>query len=470
MTQSSQLPDFAIVIPAYNEQATIHDIASRALAISARVIVVDDGSADATVTQLADLPVQLIQHESNQGKAASLWDGITLARQHKVKYIITLDGDGQHAPEDIPKLLAKLEAHPNHIIIGARLADKSAIPAKRYYANRIANFWLAWAAGYPLSDSQSGFRIYPAQLFDNLKISISKRSSFVFESEILIKAAQRGIYSTAVAIPAVYAQAARPSHFRGVRDITLITLMVARSLLARGLYLQGLYRSTIKPHLLPKHDGHFDVAGYMMASLSLLIMLLSGGLTLVLALVYVWRTAKTVATDATGKHVIVLGKRLQNNVPDHDYRARLDRASALFHSAPDRQLYLLGGTTGNADISESLAGMEYLQEHGIPASHLHLEQSSRNTLENLNQLRTHGDIPQLAITLISNRYHLARASTMARQFGFKVEPCAAESNEAKGILAKLNYLIEALLLHWFLTGLCYAKLTRNQAMLIRICR
>lgn len=470
MTQSSQSADFAIVIPAYNEQATIHDIASRALAISPRVIVVDDGSADDTVAQLADLPVQLIQHQVNQGKAASLWDGIMLARQGQVKYIITLDGDGQHAPEDIPRLLAKLEAHPNHIIIGARLADKSVIPAKRYYANRIANFWLAWAAGYPLSDSQSGFRIYPTQLFDDIKISISKRSSFVFESEILIKAAQRGIYSTAIAIPAVYTQAARPSHFRGVRDITLITLMVARSLFSRGMYLQGLYRSSIKPHLLPQHEGHFDVAGYMTATLSLVLMLLSGGLTLLTSLLYVWRTAKTVPADADGKHVIVLGKRLQNNVPDHDYRARLDRAAALYQAVPDRQLYLLGGTTGNADISESLAGMEYLQQCGVPVSHLHLEQSSRNTVENLNQLRNHTDIPELAIALITNRYHLARASVMARQFGFKVEPCAAEASETKGLLAKLGYLTEALLLHWFLSGLCYAKLTRNKTMLIRISR
>jgi glycosyltransferase involved in cell wall biosynthesis len=255
MTQSRQLPDFSIIIPAYNEEATIHDIASRALSISPRVIVVDDGSVDATVTQLTDLPIQLIQHQSNKGKAASLWDGITLARQGQVKYIITLDGDGQHAPEDIPKLLAKLEAHPNHIIIGARLADKSAIPAKRYYANRIANFWIAWAVGYPISDSQSGFRVYPSELFDGLEISISRRNSFVFESEILIKAAQRGIKCSSVAIPAIYAETARPSHFRGVRDITFITLMVGRSLISRGLYPQGLYHSCIKPHLCPQNEA-----------------------------------------------------------------------------------------------------------------------------------------------------------------------------------------------------------------------
>lgn len=248
------VPDFAVVIPAYNEEATIHDVATRALAFSPLVIVIDDGSTDNTIINLEDLPVILIKNEINSGKAASLWKGIQAAREHNVKYIISIDGDGQHAPEDIPKLLAKTEADPNHIIIGARLADKSVIPAKRYYANKVANFWLAWAAGYPISDSQSGFRIYPTRLFDDLKISVSKRSCFVFESEILIMAAQRGIQCTAVAIPAVYAENARPSHFRGVRDITLITLMVGRSLISRGMYPQGLYRSCIKPLLFTRHD------------------------------------------------------------------------------------------------------------------------------------------------------------------------------------------------------------------------
>ena len=251
---SSKPHEFAVVIPAYNEEATIHDIVTRALKFSPLIIVVDDGSTDQTISKLKGLPIELIKNEVNQGKAASLWKGIQAARNHNVDYIVTLDGDGQHAPEDIPKLLAKSEQQPENIIIGARLADKSVIPAKRYYANRIANFWIAWAAGYPLSDSQSGFRVYPSELFDDLDISISKRDSFVFESEIIIKASQRGIRCTAVAIPAVYADNARPSHFRGVRDITFITLMVGSSLISRGFYPQGLYRSSIKPHLFPQHD------------------------------------------------------------------------------------------------------------------------------------------------------------------------------------------------------------------------
>lgn len=245
--------EIAVVIPAYNEAATIHDVVTRALAFSPIVIVVDDGSIDDTVKMLADLPVTLIKNPGNQGKASSLWAGIQAARERKVKYIITLDGDGQHAPEDIDKLLAV--ANPKKIIVGARLADKAAIPAKRYYANRIANFWIAWAVGYPISDSQSGFRVYPTELFDNLEISISRRNSFVFESEILIKAAKRGIQCIAVAIPAIYTKSARPSHFRGVRDITYITLMVGRSLISRGMYPQGLYHSCIKPHLWPQHEA-----------------------------------------------------------------------------------------------------------------------------------------------------------------------------------------------------------------------
>lgn len=470
MTSPNPAKDIAIIIPAYNESATIRDIAMRSLAICPQVIVVDDGSSDDTSAQLDGLPLQLIQHANNQGKAASLWDGIQRARSLGATYLVTLDGDGQHAPEDIPRLLAQIPANPSHIIIGARLADKSAIPAKRYYANRIANFWLAWAAGYPLSDSQSGFRVYPVSLFDDLKISTSRHSSFVFESEILIKAAQRGIYSTAVAIPAVYTEHARPSHFRGVRDISLITLMVARSLLSRCLYPQGLFRAVIKPRLLPAHAGRADYAGYLMALLSLFIVLCSGGITLLLAIIHIWRTGRRAQTSADGLHVVVLGKRLHNSVPDYDYRLRLQRAVALYRAQNTRTFYLLGGRTGDAEISESFAGEQFLKAEGIPSSQVWLEQTSRNTLENIRQLRNHHDIPSQKIVLVSNRYHLARASTMARPFGYRTELCAAEQDKATTVTGAFMYIAEGILLHWYLTGFLYAKLTRNQTMLTRISR
>lgn len=245
MYQNNRNDNFAVVIPAYNEEATIHDVVTAALKQCEKIIVVDDGSIDKTIQKIEDLPVTLIKHEENKGKAASLWDGFMSAIELGVDAIITIDGDGQHAAEDIPLLLNKAAEHPKDIIIGARLADKSAIPAKRYYANKFANFWIAWAAGYPIADSQSGFRLYPKLLFDNLDISVEH--GFVFESEILIKAAQRGIVSHPVKIPAVYKKGARPSHFRGVKDIMLITKMVGKSLYTRWFFLPGLYRSLTQP-------------------------------------------------------------------------------------------------------------------------------------------------------------------------------------------------------------------------------
>lgn len=252
MCKAKETNKLAIVIPAYNEETTIHQVVKQALNECKNVIVVDDGSTDKTIDQLENLPITVIKHEINKGKAASLWDGFMAALKINVESIITLDGDGQHAPSDIPLLMDRAAEFPKDIIIGARLADKSAIPAKRYYANKFANFWLAWAAGYPIKDSQSGFRVYPKVLFDNLKISI--KHSFVFESEILIKAAQKGIYSHPVKIPAVYKKNARPSHFRGVQDISLITQMVAKSLFSRGMYPAGLFRSLIKPVDVTKRD------------------------------------------------------------------------------------------------------------------------------------------------------------------------------------------------------------------------
>jgi len=467
MSVSNQKHEFAIVIPAYNETATIRDIAKRALAYSTLVIVVDDGSTDDTASQLDDISINFIKHEKNKGKAVSLWTGIQFALHNKVKYIVTLDADGQHRPEDIPMLLDKAKHKPNHIIIGARLADKSSIPAKRYYANRIANFWISWAAGYPISDSQSGFRVYPYKLFDDLTIPISKRRSFVFESEILIKAAQQGIRSVSVAIPAIYEKSARASHFRGVSDITLITLMVGRSLLSRGLYLPGLYRGCIVPHAIPRQDDKTDTDGYLMLGVSCLLMLLTAGTSLLLAFLYVLLIAIDSTTQCKANKIVIFGKRLRNNLPGLCFRQRLDRAVSLVKDNADKQIYILGGIIGSADISEAQAGRDYLQDH-IETNNIYLEQASRNTLENLKNLKTHFLQDDNHISLITNRYHLARASLIAEGFGFKIERCSAEEAYSASVGGILTILAEAFHLHWYLTGRVYAKLTGNQRMLSRL--
>jgi len=241
----SNLPatPWAVVIPAYNEARTIRDVATRALAQSGLVIVVDDGSTDGTAAALEGLPVILLRNGGNRGKASSLYAGAEEAIRRGAAAILTLDGDGQHRPEEIPLLLEAHAAAPARIVIGSRLHKRDVIPPARYWANRFANFWIGWAAGHPIADSQSGFRIYPAALFSKAKVNHGEAYSFVFESEILIEAARLGMHAKCVPITVIYSSRARPSHFRPVVDIARIVRMVAWRLLARGLYLQGLYRS-----------------------------------------------------------------------------------------------------------------------------------------------------------------------------------------------------------------------------------
>jgi len=234
---------YAVVIPARNESATIADVAARAAAVAATVIVVDDGSTDGTHERLAGLPVMLLRNERNLGKGASLWRGMQHALALGADGVVTLDGDGQHVPEDVPRLVRVARAHPDDIVIGARLVAREAAPRARRRANRVADFFIGWAAGQPLDDSQSGFRVYPASLLRQLDVGHGPSRGFVFESETLIAAGRLGVKCRSVAIAAVYPQNARPSHFRPVADIARISRMVMGQLLRRGLYPVGLYRS-----------------------------------------------------------------------------------------------------------------------------------------------------------------------------------------------------------------------------------
>lgn len=240
----------AIVIPAFNEAQTIDAVtrdavaAATALPVPGLVIVVDDGSADDTAQRAEAAGAQVVRHPVNRGKAAALMTGFAEAARLGARGVITLDADGQHRPADVPRLLDAAALHPDRIIIGSRMFDRAAFPAARYRANRIASFWISWAAGHDIEDSQSGFRFYPAALLDDLHIAHDRGRSFVFESEVLIVAARRGITTIAVPVPALYdGVVCRPSHFRPVADITRIVLMVAGKLLARGMDVPGLVRS-----------------------------------------------------------------------------------------------------------------------------------------------------------------------------------------------------------------------------------
>lgn len=245
MTKEAQ--HYVAVIPAFNEAGTIRAVTAHVLKHLDRVVVVDDGSTDRTVDCLGEVPVTILRHSRNLGKAAALWRGMQHAMAQGAVAVITVDGDGQHDPADIPALLDLHRRHPSAIIIGARLHMRRAIPRLRYVANRVANFWISWAAGCRIQDSQSGFRLYPMAVLNAVAPQCDATSGFAFESELLIEAGRQGVPIRTVPVSAIYGRHLRHSHFRQVGDVVRITRMVSRKLWARHLDIAGLIKSRRSP-------------------------------------------------------------------------------------------------------------------------------------------------------------------------------------------------------------------------------
>jgi glycosyltransferase involved in cell wall biosynthesis len=241
-----------VVIPALDEAATIGAVvaACRALPFVSDIIVIDDGSADDTAGIAGRGGARVLRNPTNQGKGASLWRGMTEAVAAGASRVATLDADGQHRTDDLAPMLVGSLAWPGHIVIGSRRASGRDAPRARFIANRVADFWVSWAAGHPIDDSQSGFRVYPAALIRALAGRPPLARGFAFESEALIEAARLGFSTVAVDIPTIYGDALRrPSHFRPVADITRIVVMVAGKLFRRGMDPAGLWRSLTLPRL-----------------------------------------------------------------------------------------------------------------------------------------------------------------------------------------------------------------------------
>lgn len=237
----------AAVIPARNEARTIRAVASEAGRQVDQVIVVDDGSTDDTVARLAGLDLILIQRESAGGKAAALAAGFERALELRCDCVVSLDGDGQHDAVDIGRMLSAAKAWPDHLVIGARLRQRHRQPGIRKFANRFADFWVSWASGQRVADSQTGFRVYPRALLEQLRPSTAKRHGFVYETAMLVDGARCGYPCVAVEIDSVYLDDARPSYFRPGKDVWEIFWFLFWRILLRGLYLPGLWRSLTQP-------------------------------------------------------------------------------------------------------------------------------------------------------------------------------------------------------------------------------
>jgi glycosyltransferase involved in cell wall biosynthesis len=177
------------------------------------VIVVDDGSTDSTPNVLASLSdVTVIRHEKNQGKGASLLTGFTAALR-LADWAITIDADGQHDPKDILSLIQSIPEGQRPLVIGKRVGmGDGNVPWTSRWGRRFANFWVWTSCGRWLSDSQSGFRVYPLPETLHLR---TKARRYQFEVEVLVRAVWSGIPIIEAPVRALYGPPEeRVSHFR----------------------------------------------------------------------------------------------------------------------------------------------------------------------------------------------------------------------------------------------------------------
>lgn len=227
----------AVLIPALNEELRIRDVVLGALRCSPDVILVDDGSTDATLERVVDLPVTVIRHAHRQGKGEALRTGFRAALALGVDGVLSMDGDGQHVAEDIPRLLAAARAYPGHIVIGARIKNRRQQPLLRRLANEFGDWGIAWATGYRIADTQSGQRYYPRAVCELADVA---GEGFVFEADILIQAARiLGTRCVSVPIESRYkgggaVRQFRRSHFRPLSDLSRIVSHVSSRIFSYG--------------------------------------------------------------------------------------------------------------------------------------------------------------------------------------------------------------------------------------------
>ncbi|MDR0477067.1 MAG: glycosyltransferase family 2 protein [Desulfobulbaceae bacterium] len=201
-----------VVIPVYNHPSVAAVIAE-ARALGLPIIAVDDGSDAETRAVLAALSdIVLLRHGKNQGKGAALLMGFTAAVALGHDAALTIDADGQHRPADGIKLLAVAEKELA-LVVGARqgMAGEH-VPWSSRFGRGFSNFWV-WACGGPrVSDSQSGFRLYP--LPESLNLGVRARR-YQFEVEILVLAKRHGLTVKEAPISVIYqGKGQRVSHFR----------------------------------------------------------------------------------------------------------------------------------------------------------------------------------------------------------------------------------------------------------------
>ena len=204
----------AAVIPAYNEEKHIGDVVRRARQVLDDVLVVDDGSADKTADRAREAGGEVIVHEQNRGKGETIKTGLRHFLDRQFDFVIILDADGQHRPEEIDRFItAGLSTNEPKLILGTRMNDLSSMPLVRRIVNRWMSQQISAVCGQEIPDTQCGFRMVHRDLIPDL---LGGAARFDYETEMLIIASRKRFEIASVPISTVYSDEVSSIH--PVRD------------------------------------------------------------------------------------------------------------------------------------------------------------------------------------------------------------------------------------------------------------
>jgi len=211
----------AALIPAFNCAGRIGLVVAAVRRLVPVVLVVDDGSTDCTGDEARRAGARLVTHASNAGKGAALRSGLAVLLGENHTHVLMLDGDGQHDPADIPGLLTA--ADDADFVLGNRLWNPDAIPGRRRWTNVIGTRALELMTGFPVEDSQCGYRLVAAGLLRRMGLVASR---YAVDTELLVRAGKLRARFAHVPVRVIYDGA--QSHYRPLADTVHIVVSAGR--------------------------------------------------------------------------------------------------------------------------------------------------------------------------------------------------------------------------------------------------
>lgn len=225
-------------MPTFNNEKSLDSVLQDLLIYCKSIIIVNDGSTDSTSKILQHYSqLQIVDLPENKGKGNALRIGFRRAAELGYEYAITIDSDGQHYADDLDVFLTKLEEKtsrdPEILLVGDRNMGRDGIPGKSSTGNKFSNFWYMVVTGSQLNDTQSGYRLYPLQVVNNLNLFTNK---FELEIEVIVKASWKKVAVQNIPIKVLYPEG-RVSHFRPFMDIVRIVILYMWFVLVSFFYI-----------------------------------------------------------------------------------------------------------------------------------------------------------------------------------------------------------------------------------------